>query len=348
MSAGARATAAPPAARSPGPPPVSVIVPARDAEATLGAALDSVLAQDYAGGLEVVVADGSEGGATAALLRRRYPSVRRVPNPARSAPAGLNLALRAARHAVVARCDAHSVLPPGYLSRAVETLGRTGAVNVGGRQHPVGRTRFERAAALAMSCRLGSGAAAHRVGGAEGPADTVYLGVFRREALEAAGGFDEALARSQDSELNWRLREAGGTVWFDPELAVEYRPRGSLGALARQYFGSGRWKRAVVRRHPRSWRPRQMAPPLLVLGLAASAAAAGAAAPFALGGNGGAGMVLHAAAAVPLAWAFVLLAGAAAVGIARRRADAVLLPVVVATMHLAWGAGFLAGPPADG
>lgn len=153
------AMAAPPATPNPDLPAVSVIVPARDAEATLGAALDSVLTQDYAGPVEVVVADGSEGSATAALLHRRYPSVRLVPNPARSTPAGLNLALRATRHEVVARCDAHSVLPPGYLSRAVETLWRTGAVNVGGRQVPVGRTRFERAAALAMTCWLGSGAA---------------------------------------------------------------------------------------------------------------------------------------------------------------------------------------------
>ncbi len=376
-------------------PPVSVIVPARDAEATLGAALDSVLAQDYGGAVEVVVADGSEGGATAALVRRRYPSVRLVRNPGGSAPAGLNVALRAARHGVVARCDAGCVLPPGYLSRAVETLGRTGAANVGGRQRPVGATVFERATALAMSCWLGSGGAAYRVGGAEGAVDTVYLGVFERAALEAAGGFDEGLARNQDYELNWRLRERGWTVWFDPALAVDYRPRGSLGALARQYVAYGRWKRAVLRRHPRSWRARQLAAPLLVLALAASAACA--AASLALAGSVAASALLRASAAAPLAWASALLAGSAAAVLARRRggvvghaprpggracrtgpprrtgrraagagddapgpggelpdrgapgglAPALLLPVVLATMHLAWGAGFLIGAPRD-
>ena len=331
-----------------GAPPVSVIVPARDAEATLGAALDAVLAQDYAGAVEIVVADGSEGGATAALVGRRYPGVRLVRNPARTAPAGLNVALRVARHGIVARCDAHCAWPPGYLSRAVETLGRTGAVNVGGVQRPVGRTRFERAAALAMSSWLGTGGAVHRVGGAEGAADTVYLGVFRRSALEAAGGFDESLARNQDYELNWRLREMGGTVWFDPALVVAYRPRGSVRALARQYFQYGRWKRAVVRRHPRSWRARQMAAPLLVLGLGASAALALGAAPFALAGRDGAVAALWAASAAPLAWALALLGGSVAVGLSRRRAEAVLLPAVAATMHLAWGAGFLAGVRGDG
>ena len=172
-------------------PAVSVIVPARDAEATLSGALESVLAQDYGGAVEVIVADGSETSATEELVRRRFPRVRIVANPARGIAAGLNRALAAARHPVIARCDARAVLPPGYLSRAVATLERTGAVNVGGRQRAAGSTAFERAVALATSSPLGAGDARYRIGGPEGPVDTVFLGVYRRDALEAAGGFDE-------------------------------------------------------------------------------------------------------------------------------------------------------------
>ena len=334
-------------------PAVSVIMPVRGDRATLAAALDSAIAQDYGGPVEIVVADGSETAETAELVRRRYPGVRLVPNPGRVTPAGLNRAVAASRHPVVARCDARSVLPPDYLSRAVDTLVRTGAVNVGGRQQAVGTTPFERAVALAMGSRLGSGGAVHRVGGPAGPADTVYLGVFRRDALEAAGGFDEALVRSQDSELNWRLRAAGGTVWFDPELAVAYRTRPDLPALARQYFASGRWKRAVVRRHPRSLRWRQALPPLLVLALAASALLAAAAAPLAAGCCAGAGLqreglaMLGVASVVPILYALALAGGSAALGLARRAPEAVLLPAILATMHLAWGAGFLLGARAD-
>ena len=127
--------------------------------------------------------------------------------------------------------------------------------------------------------------------------DTVFPGVFRRDALDAAGGFDETLLRNEDQELNWRLRERGETVWFDPELAVNYRPRGTLRALARQYFDYGRWKRVVLGRHPGSWRARQLAAPALV----------------------------------------------AALGVRRRRPEAVLVPVVLATIHVAWGAGFFIG-----
>ena len=103
------------------------------------------------------------------------------------------------------------------------------------------------------------------MGGAEGPVDTVYLGVFRRSAVEAVGGFDERLTRNQDYELNIRLREAGGTVWFDPELWVSYRPRGTVRKLASQYFQYGQWKRAVLRLHPDSLKVRQAAPVIVTL-----------------------------------------------------------------------------------
>jgi len=335
-------------------PPVSVIMPARDDHGAIGAALDSVIAQEYDSAVEIIVADASETTATETLIRRNYPQVQLVRNPERLTPAGLNRALAVARHPVVARCDARSVLPPGYLSRAVGTLLQTGAVNVGGRQNAVGTTYFGRSAALAMSCWLGTGGAVHRVGGPAGPADTVYLGVFRRDALEAAGGFASGLARSQDSELNWRLCEEGGTVWFDPELVVTYRPRPSLPALARQYFASGRWKRAVIRRHPRSLRARQALPPLMVVVLVAAVLVAAGAAPFVAGCCGGAGLrdgaltVFGAALVPPLLYMLVLVAGAVVLGLTRRAPEAVLLPVVLATMHLAWGAGFLIGVRGDG
>ena len=351
MTAGRRGRA--PAAEAADAPAVSVIVPARDAEATLAAALDSVRSQRYGGEVEVIVADGSDTPATADLVRRDFPGVRIVTNPEGGIAAGLNRALATARHPVVARCDARAVLPAGYLARAVATLERTGAVNVGGRQRPVGSTPFERAVAIVTSTPLGAGDARYRIGGPEGPVDTVFLGVFRREALEAAGGWDETLERNEDYELNWRMREQGGTVWFDPGLAVEYRPRGSVPALARQYYDYGRWKRVVLARHPRSLRLRQLAPPALLAALAGSVVLAGAGAIVGPGGPvpglaapAGAAM-LGLALAVPAGYAVLLLAASAAIGLARRRPEAMLAPAAAAVIHLAWAAGLLRGARAD-
>ena len=313
-------------------PPVSIVIPARNAEATIASTLDSVLSQDYGGPMEVIVADGSDTPATSEMVRRQYPTVRLVPNPARTAGFGMNAGLRASTGEIVARCDAHALLPPGYLRRAVETLERTGAANVGGRQRPVGRTFFERAVALAMSLPLGAGDARYRIGGAEGPVDTVYLGVFRRRALETVAGYDSSLHRNQDYELNWRLRARGEKVWFDPELSVAYAPRGTLPSLASQYFDYGRWKRVVLRLHPSSARTRHFAAPLLLSGLAASIVLAWAGVPW------------WAAAALPLAYLLALAGGALAAGIRRREPSASLLPLILATMHVSWGAGFFLPP----
>ena len=299
-----------------GLPAVSIIIPARNEVEALPAAIGSALAQDYRGPIEIIVADGSDTPAMAETLRARFPAVRVISNPERTTSAALNRAVAMAAHSIIVRCDARCVLPADYVRLAVDTLGRTRAANVGGRQRPVGTTPFERAVALAMTTPLGAGDARYRLGGAEGPADTVYLGVFRRAALEAAGGFDASLARNQDYELNWRLRKRGETVWFDPRLAVAYRPRGSVAALARQYFEYGWWKRIVLWRHPASWRARQLAAPLLVLGLAGSTRLAG------------------------LAYLLLLVAGSVLVGVRRRTCAAVLLPAALATMHLSWGLGF--------
>ncbi len=309
-------------------PSVDVIVPAKDVGDTIRPALEAVRAQTYPLLGSVVVA-ASDGG-TADAARNCGAVV--VDNPSGRTPTGLNLALTHTTADVIARVDAHSVIPPGYLARAVQVLMDTGADVVGGMQVPVGRTAWEKAIAAAMSSRLGAGDARYRIGGKPGPADTVYLGVFRKTTLERLGGYDERFDRNQDYELNQRIRDSGGTVWFDPGLEVAYRPRGSLAGLARQYFDYGRWKREFARRHPGSLRPRQLAPPLLVLGLA---------------------LAIIAGLWWPWAWLVVgaYLLVLALFGLSRLGSigpGAFLIPLALAAMHWSWGLGFLLGRPRRG
>jgi glycosyltransferase involved in cell wall biosynthesis len=306
-------------------PVVDVIVPAKDAGGVLGTALRAISKQDYSNlGSIVVAASDPE---TAAVARDEGAVV--VDNPSGRTPVGLNLALTQANGEVIARVDVHSQIPPGYLARSVEVLRQTGADVVGGMQVPLGKTPWERAIAGAMSSRLGAGDARYRIGGAAGPVDTVYLGVFLRSALERVGGYDEHFDRNQDYELNQRIRDSGGIVWFDPSIEVTYRPRGSLGHLARQYFDYGRWKREFARRHPGDLRPRQLAPPLLVVGLVA-AVILGIWWPWAWLAIAGYALLL-------------LLAGLTHLG--GLGGTALLMPLALATMHSSWGVGFLLGRP---
>lgn len=307
-----------------------VVIPARDSAATLAAAVASVTRQDPA--VPIVIAVGPSNDATvqvAAALAADNPSVRVVDNPGGSTPAALNRALEHCDRPIVVRLDAHAQLPEGYLEVTRDVLGaHPEAANVGGRQVPAAEAGFAAAAAAAMRSPLGAGGAAYRTGSTAGPTDTVYLGVFRREALEEVGRFDERLVRNQDYELNIRLRKAGWTVWFDPRLEVMYRPRATVRGLARQYLDYGRYRRLTARLHPGTLRIRQLVAPLLVLGLA------------------GAGFVALAASSwVPLvavaAYAVLLLV-AGLVADARRTPSVAL---ALATMHVCWGVGFLIGPP---
>jgi succinoglycan biosynthesis protein ExoA len=314
---------------------VSVVIPARGAAGLIGDCLAAVLPQLRADD-EVVVAAADAATADAVrALAVDEPRLRVVTNPDGTTPAALNRAIAAGDRPVVLRVDAQARLPEGYRDRTVALLAATGAAVVGGRQVARAGHGFAAAVAAAMNAPLGHGGAAYRSGAGAGPVDTVYLGVFRRDVLAAVGGYDERFRTNQDAELNERIRRAGGTVLLDPGLAVGYLPRGDVGALARQFRGYGRGRALTARRHPGSLRPRQLAAPVLVAGLAAAAGLA------VVGAVLGAGRWT----AVPLGlgaagYGALLVIGALRAGpAARRRLPAVV--VALATMHLAWGTGFL-------
>lgn len=309
-------------------------MPIRNEAAHLEAAVAAVLTQEYEGVLRLYLAIGPSGDDTwevAQGIASSNSSVNVVSNEAGITPAGLNLAIQEGEAPVIVRVDGHSKLNEGYIQTAVELLeDNADFVNVGGIQRAVGETVFESAVAAAMTSRVGVGNAVFHYGGSATETDTVYLGVFRRQAIEKVGLFDESLIRNQDYELNWRLREAGGVIYFDPRLSVEYRPRSSVRTLAKQYFQYGQWKRVVIKRHPGSLRARQLAAPLLVLGLAFAVVLA----PWKP-------VMLLLPGAYALSLLFASLYAAVRKKICAR--PAMLLTAVFATMHISWGVGFFRG-----
>ncbi|GAA0982435.1 succinoglycan biosynthesis glycosyltransferase ExoA [Acrocarpospora macrocephala] len=314
-------------------PSISVIMPVLNEERHLREAVQQVLDQDYDGAIEVVLAVGPSRDRTqevADAIAAAEPRVSVVANPTGRTPNALNAALAKSSNPIVARVDGHAMLPKDYIRTAVETLQETGADNVGGIMAAEGITPFEQAVARAMTSKIGVGNAAFHVGGEGGPADTVYLGVFRRSALERVGGYDEHFQRAQDWEMNHRIRETGGLVWFQPKMRVSYRPRPNARALAKQYFHYGRWRRVVARTHQGTINFRYLAPPLAVLGIVFGLALS---------------PLFWPAVLIPALYLVAILAGALLTGRGLPGAALVRLPLVYATMHLSWGTGFLTSPP---
>lgn len=326
-------------------PAVAVVMPVLNEENYLEAAVLAILSQDYQGPIQVVLALGPSTDRTnevAARICAGDSRVSSVSNPSGRTPEGLNAALAATTQEIVVRVDAHSELSDGYIRLAVETLQRTGADNVGGIMGARGVTKFEKAVAAAMTSPLGVGSASFHTGGTEGPAETVYLGVFKRSALERVGGYDPAFTRAQDWEMNYRIRSTGGTVWFNPDLFVTYRPRPNVFKLAKQYFEYGSWRHEVMRRHPDTRRTksalRYFAPPLAVVLIVIGKI---------LGSIGFVMNNFYDKDSV-LIWGYVFAFGYLALTLVssltlvkRARAGALWLPIVLMTMQMSWGIGFL-------
>lgn len=309
-------------------PAISVILPVLNEEPHLAESVMAILAQDYKGMLEVILALGPSRDRTnkvAEELAVRDSRVKLVANPSGKTAAGLNLAIAASMSPVIVRVDGHAKIPNNYLSLAIAILQETGAVNVGGVMAAEGVTNFEIAVSRAMRSALGVGASRFHTGGKAGEVDTVYLGAFRREAINAIGGFDERYTRAQDWELNHRLRKNGGKIYFDPRLQVTYRPRPNLKKLSKQYFQYGRWRRVVARSHPGTVNLRYLAPPFALVGTIASLLL---------------GLLIHPIFYLPAA-VYSLFLFISAIFIAKTIREFILLLAIIPTMHFAWGAGFV-------
>lgn len=316
-------------------------MPVRNEERHLAASVAGVLAQDYPGPIELIMAVGPSADRTAEIaagLAAADDRVTVVANPVGRTPNALNLAVGASRYDIVVRVDGHGELGEGYVRRVVELLEETGAANVGGFMDARGVTPFEQAVAYAYTSRLGLGGSTfHLEDSPAGPADTVFLGAFRKSALQSIGGFDESMWRAQDWELNYRLRRAGQLIWFSPELRVTYRPRSRVRDLARQMFDTGRWRREVVRRHPETAGLRYLAPPATVVAIGVGAVLTG------LGRVSGRPALTWLGLSAPAGYAGLILVGSAGAPRSLQPRARAWLPVVLAVTHLSWGSGFLVG-----
>ena len=321
------------------PPNVSIIVPCYNEEGTIGSLLQAILAQTFPRhDMEVVIADGLSTDGTRAVIAefgRSNPdlAIRIVENARRTIPSSLNRAMTEARGDILIRLDAHSAPIPEYVERCVQDIRAGKGTNVGGvwNIRPGGTGWIARGIAAAASHPLGAGDALYRIGAPAGPVDTVPFGAFRRQVFDQVQGFDETLLTNEDYEFNVRIRRSGGVVWLDPQIVSTYISRATLPELAAQYWRYGFWKSRMLLRYPDTLRWRQALPPVFVLGLLVLAVLSlfVPAARYALL----LGLCLYVAA---------LLAAGIAEGIRERDSMlAVGCVLALATMHLAWGTGFL-------
>jgi succinoglycan biosynthesis protein ExoA len=320
-------------------PSVSIIIPCYNEQDTIHKLLEAIYAQTFPrADLEVVIADGMSTDGTRAQIEAFADShadlhIALTDNLMRSIPASLNCALRESQGEIILRLDAHSMPYPDYIERSVEDLQAGLGENVGGvwEIQPGAQTWVAQSIALAASHPLGVGDALYRHTVRAAQVDTVPFGAFKRELLALIGFFDETLLTNEDYEFNARIRKSGGRIWLDPSIRSVYFARPTLRKLARQYTRYGFWKWRMLRRYPETVRWRQALPPLFVMSLIAGAALAIFMPIF---------RILLAGEII----IYLIALTAAGLQAAVQHKEIHLgfgLPLAIAVMHIAWGAGFL-------
>lgn len=340
-----------------GNPRVSVIIPSRNECGQIEHCLTTTMRQNEPdGGFEVIVADGMSDDGTRQILNTLQngeqtaearkavlnPPLRVIDNPGRIVATGLNAAIRLARGIIIIRLDAHTEYAPNYVQQCVEVLEKTGADNVGGPARTKADGYRGKAIAAAYHSPFSVGGARFHDVDYEGLVDTVTYGCWRKETFEKFGYFDEELVRNQDDEHNLRIIRGGGKIYQSPKIKSWYRPRGSLGALFKQYTQYGYWKVRVIQKHklPASWRHLVPGTFLLTLSLLFLLSAFS----FLLS-PGGVGFQLSAFSSLTLLSSYVLAVLLASLATASKTEWKLLpvLPLVFPCYHVGYGWGFLRG-----
>lgn len=308
---------------------IDVVVPLRDAAALVPGCLETIQAQTQAPGrIHLVVGPSKDGTLEVARSAlSRDPLVLVSENPAGDRGSALNTALEMLdpETEAVAMVDAQSRLEPDYLERSAAVLDETGAAVVGGAMRPVGSSTVGQAIAAALMSPVGVGDSSFHFEGEARDVESVYLGVYRRSVLDSVGRYDPGLLRTEDDDMNARIRAIGGRIRLDPSIRSTYIGRQTLRALFRQYHGYGYWKVALAGKRPAAIRLRHLAPAAWVLALVIAAIVSIVAWSPAL-------PVL-----VVLYFAVLAVAGLATVQAGWQAR--LLFPFAVATMHLGYGLG---------
>jgi glycosyltransferase involved in cell wall biosynthesis len=212
-------------------PAVTVVVPVYDGERTIAACLEALLAQDFAGPVELVVVDNRSTDATRQIVAR-YPVRLLEERRLQSSYAARNLGVARSLGRILAFTDADCEPAPDWLTRLTRALAADDACGVAGRIEP------RRTAASAVE-RYQAGRAlraerafAHPVL----PFAQTANAAFPREVFERVGGFDPGLVFGGDLDFSWRVQRATGrTLAYAPDALVRHRHRTTYRGLFALY-----------------------------------------------------------------------------------------------------------------
>jgi succinoglycan biosynthesis protein ExoA len=307
-------------------------MPALNEERYIAAAINSILPSTGILDYELLVIDGGSTDGTRRIveeLAASNPRIKLLDNPKRTQSAAMNIAAEVCnpKAAIIVRADCHAIYPEYFVENCVASLLATKSSSVVVSMRAIGRSPLQKAIAAAQNSRLGNGGSRHRRASGSGYVDHGHHAAFDRQMFRSLGGYDEAAPYNEDAEFDARLIRAGGHIYLEGRLIINYYPRTSFSSLARQYYHHG-WGRAnTLLKHAIRPKPRQILPVLILLMSLVAMVAWPLVGPKAL--------------LLPTAYMVACAVVGALLAVSERRADVLLAGPAAVTMHMSWAFGFL-------
>lgn len=238
---------------------VSFIVVAYNEEQTLKEVFNNIKNQDYPHNLiEIILVDGMSTDKTRKIMmdfKKQESDFLRIvikDNPKKTLPCGWNIALKESTGDIIIRIDAHSTIPKDFISKNVECI-KSGEKICGGYRPNIidEETPWKKTLLLAETSMFGSSIAPYRRNRGKSYVKSVFHGAYSREVFEKVGYYNELLARTEDNDMHYRMRNAGYKICFDPNIISYQHTRNNLKKMIEQKYLNGYWIGATMKISPK-------------------------------------------------------------------------------------------------
>lgn len=221
---------------------VSIIIPVYNEEKYIRRCLNSLALQTFdIKQCEILIVDGLSTDDTIKIIEKEYSFLKAkiLKNEKRIVTYALNIGIDNSSGEIIIRLDAHAEYDENYIERCIYYITNLNVDNVGGIATTKGIGFSGEGNAEILSSIFGVGDSKFRTSNKGGYVDTVPFGTFKRTIFDRIGKFNVDLPRSEDNDINSRIRSAGGKVYLSPEIRFTYYCRDTFIGLLSQGIKNG-------------------------------------------------------------------------------------------------------------
>lgn len=198
--------------------------------------------------IEVILVDGNSSDNTKDLMMEfkrnhsEFYDVIILDNPKKILSAGWNLAIRHSTGDVIIRLDAHASMPAEFISKNMEYIASGEDICGGPRPNIIENgSSWKETLLIAESSLFGSSIAPYRKSNKKRYVKSLFHATYRHEVFEKIGLYNEALGRTEDNEIHYRMRKSGYKLCYHPDIISYQYTRNNLKGMLKQKFANGYW-----------------------------------------------------------------------------------------------------------